>query len=235
MVTHGALPKAAFQVNDQGKEVLFSRGNLQYQPSTGTWRFAGHQYDFIGEQSENISKETGWIDMFRWRTGNNLTFFSGKEEDFNSFIDWGINEISNGGNGANRWRTLTREEWEYLLEKGNSLKKCVSINGINGYLLLPLNYNTPDEIDLAQDRFSNTEWQKMEEKGAVFLPAVGQGNKYEVKGIGSFGIYWSSSPYVDDDDGGAWGLVFDCSSSSEGIIEIFGRWRPQSVRLVQDL
>ena len=30
------------------KVVFFSRGNLQYQASTNTWRFAPHQYDFIG-------------------------------------------------------------------------------------------------------------------------------------------------------------------------------------------
>lgn len=32
----------------QGKTILFSKGNLQYQPSSGTWRFAEHQYDIVG-------------------------------------------------------------------------------------------------------------------------------------------------------------------------------------------
>ena len=31
--------------------------------------------------------------------------------------DWGVNNaISNGGNEAGLWRTLTIEEWKYLME-----------------------------------------------------------------------------------------------------------------------
>ena len=30
------------------KQVYFSQGNLQYQASTNTWRFAEHQYDYVG-------------------------------------------------------------------------------------------------------------------------------------------------------------------------------------------
>ena len=33
------------------RQVYFSRGNLQYQASTNTWRFAEHQYDYIGNPS----------------------------------------------------------------------------------------------------------------------------------------------------------------------------------------
>ena len=49
--------------------VLFSKGNLQYQASTKTWRFAENQYDIIGEGNENISyRYSGWIDLFGWGT-----------------------------------------------------------------------------------------------------------------------------------------------------------------------
>ena len=37
------------------QQVRFSKGNLQYQASTGTWRFAEHQYDYIGTDNSNIS------------------------------------------------------------------------------------------------------------------------------------------------------------------------------------
>lgn len=51
------------------KQVLFSRGNLQYQASTNTWRFAENQFDVIGEANANISKTyDGWIDLFGWGT-----------------------------------------------------------------------------------------------------------------------------------------------------------------------
>ena len=39
------------------RKVRFSQGNLQYKPSTATWRFALHQYDFVGEDNCNISAD----------------------------------------------------------------------------------------------------------------------------------------------------------------------------------
>lgn len=65
-----------------GKQVYFSQGNLQYQASTDTWRFAEHQYDVVPE--ENLAFTTSgtyddpklttnlgpeyeeWIDVFGW-------------------------------------------------------------------------------------------------------------------------------------------------------------------------
>ncbi|MBO4655069.1 MAG: hypothetical protein J5644_05955, partial [Bacteroidales bacterium] len=43
------------------KQVYFSQGNLQYQASTGTWRFAEHQYDFIGGGNFLSESNTDWI------------------------------------------------------------------------------------------------------------------------------------------------------------------------------
>ena len=49
--------------------VRFSQGNLQYQASTGTWRFAESQSDYIGEGNANIGESyDGWIDLFGWGT-----------------------------------------------------------------------------------------------------------------------------------------------------------------------
>ena len=51
------------------RKIRFSQGNLQYQPSTATWRFALHQYDCIGDENSNISADyDGWIDLFGWGT-----------------------------------------------------------------------------------------------------------------------------------------------------------------------
>lgn len=51
------------------RQVSFSKGNLQYQASTNTWRFAENQYDYIGEDNKNISPTySGWIDLFGWGT-----------------------------------------------------------------------------------------------------------------------------------------------------------------------
>ena len=73
-----------FSVNDT-KQVYFSQGNLQYQASTNTWRFAENQWDYVGTQAPdnngnvggtvngsdnaNISSNySSWIDLFGWGT-----------------------------------------------------------------------------------------------------------------------------------------------------------------------
>ena len=83
----GGLPQGAlsgvFSVAS-GRTVHFSQGNLQYQASTGTWRFATNQWDIVGSQSAissallgNVtgsdnasisSSYSGWIDLFGWGT-----------------------------------------------------------------------------------------------------------------------------------------------------------------------
>lgn len=124
----GAL-SGVFSVSDT-KEVRFSQGNLQYQASTDTWRFAEHQYDIVGigyrltdegqdcyvggtvSNSDNkliFSAYGGWIDLFGWGTGNNPTNISNDKTDYQIFAEWGVNKISNGGNVANAWRAITCE------------------------------------------------------------------------------------------------------------------------------
>lgn len=82
-----------FTVNANGDQVRFSQGNLQYQASTGTWRFAENQWDYVGTHSHNdyglyggtvIGSDNcdisptydGWIDLFGfgtsgWNSGAN--------------------------------------------------------------------------------------------------------------------------------------------------------------------
>ena len=164
MLPEGALPKL-FSVSE-GKQVLFSKGNLQYQATTKTWRFAEHQYDVIGKDNEKISETySGWIDLFGWATSGydhgavNWQPWSGNKDtksnalhwaygdasynlyDETGQADWGYNAISNGGNQEGLWRTPRKEEWLYLLFVRNTASgvrfvKAV-VNGVNGLLLLP--------------------------------------------------------------------------------------------------
>ena len=64
------------------KQVYFSKGNLQYQASSNTWRFAEHQWNYVGgnggtHEYGNVggssndypsSTYSGWIDLFGWAT-----------------------------------------------------------------------------------------------------------------------------------------------------------------------
>ena len=153
--TGGKSPKQ-FSVS-ASKKVYFSQGNLQYLAQGGsggnasataasganvggTWRFAEHQFDFIGAANAKAAQTyDGWIDLFGWGTsgyshgavcfqpwststtysdyyaygasGNNL---EGGTSPHTGKADWGkANVISNGGGSS--WRTLTSAEWKYLI------------------------------------------------------------------------------------------------------------------------
>jgi hypothetical protein len=156
-----------FTINSRDDQVFFSKGNLQYQASTNTWRFAANQYDYVGSDNSNISSTyNGWIDVFAWGTSgwdhgavcyqpwsssiNDKDFYAYGDYkcDLNSQTgkaDWGYNVISNGINLPNQWRTLTSNEWHYVFTQrspssGIRYAKAV-VNGVNGVVLLPDNWN----------------------------------------------------------------------------------------------
>jgi len=160
-----------FSVSDS-TQVYFSQGNLQYQASTKTWRFAEHQYNYIGDDNSNISDYyTGWIDLFGWGTSGwnsgakayqpydtstNRFDYEPGNKNYNSLTgayakaDWGVyNAISNGGNTAGIWRVLTAQEVGYLLTQrtGATNKYGVAqVAGVNGCILLPDNWKLPEGL-----------------------------------------------------------------------------------------
>ena len=197
----------AFTINADGDQILFSKGNLQYQASTATLRFATNQFDLIGADNANISDTyTGWIDLFGWGTGNNPAYSSTVDEDYSTFTDWGTNAISNGGNEANLWRTLTIQEWGYLIKtrtNADNLKGQATVAGVHGYVLLPDSWTLPAGLsftaspnDWTTNVYTAEQWTQMEAAGAVFLPAAGYRDP-DIKGVGEKGWYWSSNVVSD--------------------------------------
>ena len=197
----GALP-GYFTINTSKEKVRFSRGNLQYQASTATWQFAENQYDVIGEGNVNISATyDGWIDLFGWGTGDNPTKASTSKCDYSGFVDWGINAISNGGNTADMWRTLSADEWTYITgQRTNYESLCgrATVNGIQGFILLPDDWVSPGipfqgskDNGYELNQFSLEDWRKMEAAGAVFLPACGGRTGTEMTSTAV--QYWSTN------------------------------------------
>ena len=120
-----------FTISASGGKVKFSQGNLQYQASTNTWRFATNQYDYIGNVAGNTSPsstQTAWIDYFNWGTSgynhgatcyqpwstsktqsdyyaygsSSKNLYDAKDDNsMRGKADWGYNAISNGGNTEN--------------------------------------------------------------------------------------------------------------------------------------
>lgn len=238
-----------FTINENGGQVYFSQGNLQYQASTDTWRFAEHQWDYIGMDNENISPAyNGWIDLFGWGTGNNPTNSSTNDEDFDTFNDWGYNAISNGGSVQNKWYTLSIDEWYYVFNNRNTSSGIrfarAQVNGINGVVLLPddwddsyysLNSTNINDANFTSNIISSLTWiSDLESKGAVFLPLAGCRYINTVSDVGSSGRYWSSTRYSwygNDINTAHLVLIYD---NGLQVGHVMDRHMGHSVRLVCD-
>ena len=269
----GAL-SGVFSVDGNGHKVVFSQGNLQYQATTNTWRFAEKQWTYVGNDNSKIGQNySGWIDLFGWGTsgyncGNDFyhpydytlnadhindnqygpkgqTSLTGS----NSKSDWGVyNAISNGGNKAGLWRTLTHNEFDYLIfqrsiTSGVRFAKA-KVNNIHGLILFPDNWNNStysinkandDAANYSANSISSSNWTKLENAGCVFLPAAGmRTNDYDytlnhMQAVGTSGEYWTASAEANTTD--ADHLCFH----NEGLLfRSWPRCEGRSVRLVKD-
>lgn len=217
------------------KQVYFSKGNLQYQASTGTWRFAPSQKDYVGDGNEEISPNySNWIDLFGWGTSgysNHPPYMT--STDYTDYApcdiaggnyDWGVyNAIINGGNQAGLWRTLTYEEWWYVLKTRsastvngttNARYAKALVEGVRGIILFPDNYTHPNGVvqpveindtgnmagngDWTWNHYSTNDFALMQAAGVVFLPAAGyrSGTTYHV--------YWYDSGFDFSECGFYW-------------------------------
>ena len=148
----GAL-SGRFTINASGEKVLFSQGNLQYQASTDTWRFAENQYDYIGSANSSISESyTGWIDLFGWATNGleantatgKMPYYTGTtNEDYGPSITSGEFDktIYDWGKAIDdSWHTLSNAEWNYIFAGRPSYSSLYGFGclfGVNGVFLLP--------------------------------------------------------------------------------------------------
>ena len=224
-----------------------------------TWRFAEKQWDVIGAGNANISESyTGWIDLFGWGTSGHTHgatcwlpwSTSTTSSDYLAYgnasynlndqtgeADWGCNPISNGGNKPNQWRTLTSNEWYYMINtrsttSGKRYAKA-TVNGVSGLILLPDNWSTSyyslsntnnATADFTSNTISASQWQTLEQHGAVFLPDAGwrSGTSFN-SGICN---YWSVSRFSDSQ-----AYDFFCSASNVSM-GYTARFTGRSVRLV---
>ncbi len=166
----GAI-KGRFTVNAAGKQVWFSKGNLQYigSASPAYWKFADNQWDCLGTTTgQNSSNQNVDRDLFGWGTSGynhgatvyqpwatsrtNKYYYAYGNSGYNLYertgqADWGYNAIVNGGNTENMgWRTLTNDEWVYLFNTRRTtsgiLYAKAKVNGVNGVILLPDDWST---------------------------------------------------------------------------------------------
>lgn len=221
-------------------KVRFSPGNLQYQPSTHLCRFASEQTEVLGWRPFFANdRYKGWIDLFGWGTATNPTNYSVKPEDY-SFTDWGF-LCGLPTHGGKMWRTLSMDEWTYLLAKRPRARRLYAIAYVDrhyGLILLPDNWKCPKGVYVKtgpkEDHanwFTGEAWARLEAAGAVFLPAEERRVGTEAQGTASCCRYWTSSANAKKGDEALFVLVDPYVPQARSAAKHTGL----SVRLVQEM
>ncbi|MCQ2152373.1 MAG: hypothetical protein MJY70_04895 [Bacteroidales bacterium] len=194
----GALP-GAFSVSAD-KKVRFAKGNLRAQKVEDTWTWGFYDKQYLcnldkGTSNRKAQASDDGIDLFTWGYGAwskdpiTTTYAS------SSFVDWGT-VIE----GDADWRTLSVEEWEYLVNKEgtstvrkNKFKCGVTVCGLKNCMIL-----APDDFAGAIEASYDTEsWKAAEAKGLVCLPPAGTRYETDIYFISVYGYYWTSSKEDD--------------------------------------
>ncbi|MBQ0154927.1 MAG: hypothetical protein KBS70_09180 [Bacteroidales bacterium] len=241
--TPGAL-SGEFTINADGDKVQFSMGNLIYDSATKSFSFAAEQTDLgsyfgwgtsgyhdsedalnvhylptdetIAYTADNTANTTGYGPSFVDEHQRDITW-SGWDGCRYSNYDWGVyNPITNGGNQAGLWRTLTKDEWLYLLE--HTSHEWVTINEVPGLQL------TADDGN------------------KVFLPAAGyrglenktstSGTKPVMHEVKEQCNYWTATAMEEQSLNA---MTMNCTNSNNPNMVSYNRFNGFSVRLVLDV
>lgn len=216
------------------KKVLFSKGNLRYVASADKWSFYDKQYECApGYESDTIS-------LFTWgynetksiipngKNGDNVSRTTGNLDNITE--DWGCTIAAPG-----IWRTLTNDEWMYLLGDNDKRKGLyaygVTVAGLtNCMVLYPDGWSGTKVSNKDKTSYdTEEEWAAAESLGAVCLPGAGTRNEESIPDYGWWTQYWSSTAYNENN---AFAIMFMEDSCAFGIADF--RKMGYCVRLVTE-
>lgn len=240
----------------KNKQVRFTPGNLRFTQSeyiADCWSCAlsPNQYDLIGMSNTKNDELADKIDLVGWSSNSGVAEWgisTSTDEDVYSgdFRDWGNCFDLYSEN----MRTLTAEEWRYLIEERDNASSLITQarimlpgndNYANGLILLPDNWQNPEGVLLrigmpyrtdeegiyayaTYQTLTLSEWQRLEYSGAVFLPAAGAREGTNIYQVQSGGRYHTA------DSGKI--LYFDFARVK---VTSWGKSTGCTVRLVKDL
>ena len=208
-VNLGEVPSGAigglFSVSDN-QQVYFSQGNLQFNASTNTWRFAENQWDYVGTQTpdsngnvgggtvdggnnSNISQTyAGWIDLFGWGT-------SGYNHGAVCYQPWSTNTSDSdyyayGNINFNLYDQTGQAEWGYnpIINGGNTTNQWRTLTTQEWQYVFDTR-STISGIRFALATVNNV-------KGVIVLPDDWSTSTYSLNNTNSYGnssIYYGSN------------------------------------------
>lgn len=242
-----------FSVNANGKQVNFTRGAMEYNHSLDLFQTGSNQWETLNGKNKYISDTTfiNWLNMFGWGTGDDLMKYDSLAS-YTTFTDWGLSDIRNTSCEPGTLRTLTADEWDYIINGRPNAADLRTIGGLiqlvkdedtvflDIIVLLPDTFEMPEGMHLDMHATSYRtnlywpeEWELLEENGAVIIPLTGyrKGDKlYDIDtdGISLVAHIWTSTPDGDDN---AKAVRIDKNDWS---IESMPRCCGMYVRLVKD-
>lgn len=187
-VLEGAL-SGMFTVNEDGKKVCFSQGNLYYDGS----KFCLENYQYSIASSWNSSH----VSNFYWSKTASVAYaafynYAGETSDvlFTNATETTPNASFTVNGQTGMWRTLSQAEWKYLFE--NHSYKYMSVNGMYGIVIAPDGFSGEiSDADVA-------DWTAAEDAGFVFLPNTGfRDNQPYISETDKSCIYWTSTAHVN--------------------------------------
>ena len=237
------------------KQVYFSDGNLQYDSNNQIWQFAANQWDVIGNAAGNtnitvdgIPDNSGIVDLFGW-VGASSSWITGSTKQYGISYSTTSNDYGNvngealkqdwGNTMGGDWRTLSKDEWNYLLTgrtNAANLRTLATVNSKPGLILMPDGWTasgvslTVTKANYTDNTIGSSDWATLEGQGCAFLPAAGCRNGTFVMSVGKKGHYWSSTSLSDE--AYSFKLLFEADDVDP--TDYTNRYTGNSVRLVKD-
>ena len=184
------------------------------------WGCTGYQdYDHNSEQLYYQPYSTSLDNVYYPGVHYGPTSYGEYHLTVGCYSDWGYVADEAELDDQTGWRTLSGDEWRWLLgcngetegtecrEGPRFLNATISLPGggsCYGLIVFPdgfsafgsYAYNDSDGVSSV----SEVDWSAMESAGAVFLPAAGERYGTEVGSVGVMGKYWSSQA-LDNNNG----------------------------------
>lgn len=163
--------EGVFTVSSNGVRVIFASENFKQDavlPNTDDF----HLFGWSGRSRYHVTDFYG------------VAFVRANGAYAGDFLDWGTLLADQG-----EWRTLTADEWTYVLTGRDNAADLVgeaTIDGQKGMILLP----DTSTLTIAQ---AEIDWLKATEWGAVFLPYQGYRDGVDIVQEGEVGYYWTST------------------------------------------
>ena len=212
-------------------QATYNGSSWSWAFATNQWDYIGNNTANNKINGNGTVSENGTVDLFGWvGASNNWTgaaqygitsagwgeYGTSTSDALKS--DWG-NTIGSG------WRTLTKAEWYYLFSTRTSgstvnntsnaryTQATINTNGtsVNGLILFPDNvtisnseatsWGTINGGSSWETKCTIAQWDALEAKGCVFLPAAGcrYGTGGNDNNVGNYGYYWSSTAYESNE------------------------------------